>query len=108
MAAARTLLVLALATLALPALVSAQPEDRRRSPTAAPSASVDPCVDGGANDRMRAPSATWPGFDPRAPLPAGATSYTGIAPPGRDPSLGFPQPPQPGVTAQACTQRFSR
>lgn len=115
----RTLTLLVLAALALPAIVTvdldgpwpsnafAQPEDRRRAPTAAASPSLDPCIDG-ANDRMRAPSATRPGFDPRAPAPAGATAFTGIAPPGRDPSFGFPQPPQPGVTAQACTQRFSR
>lgn len=105
----RTLVALALTAVVLPALAApalAQPEDRRRSPTA-PSASVETCYDG-ADDRLRTPSASWPGFDPRVPAPAGATSFTGIAPPGRDPSRGFPEPPQPNVTAQACTQRLSR
>jgi hypothetical protein len=104
----RTLVAVALATLALPAFVAAQPEDRQRAPTgAAASASVDPCADA-ARDYARGPSTTWPGFDPRVPAPAGATSFTGIAPPGRDPNLGFPQPLQPDPIARACTQRLSR
>jgi hypothetical protein len=107
----RTLFVLALAVIAVPAVVAAQPEDRRRAPTApAPTtATADPCADAVAADRMRGPSAAWPGFDPRAPLPAGATAWTGAAPPGRDPSRGFPQPPQPDQAYQtSCPPRLSR
>src|ERR1051325_4606051 len=99
-------LVFALALVALPGVVMAQPEDRRREPTA-PSASVDPCANVVA-ERPRGPETTWPGFAPRLPAPTGATSFTGIAPPGRDPSRGFPQPPQPDQAYDACARRMNR
>jgi hypothetical protein len=84
-------------------VAAAQPEDRRQSVTGP----VDPNV---TDTRDRGPSSTWPGFDSRVPMPRGATSHTGVAPPGRDPSSnwlpgpsvpgdvpyrGAPQPPQP-------------
>ena len=99
-------LVLALAILALPGVVFAQAEDRRRAPTSA-SASADPCGNV-TGDRTRGPEAASPGYDPRVPTPAGATSFTGIAPPGRDPSRGFPQPLQPDQAYDACRQQLNR
>jgi len=71
-------------------VAGAQPEDRRRSVTGP----VDPNV---TDTRDRGPSATWPGFDSRVPMPRGATSHTGVAPPGRDPSSTWlPGPSSPG------------
>lgn len=71
-------------------VAAAQPEDRRRSITGP----VDPNV---TDTRDRGPSATWPGFDPRVPMPRGATSYTGVAPPSRDSSSAWL--PGPGSSA---------
>lgn len=100
--------VIAVLTLALlPSLASAQPEDRRRSPTAE-AAAADPCADA-AQQRPAIPSASPPGFDPRAPVPQGATSFTGIAPPSRDPSRQLPLPPPSADTAyQDCQRRLGR
>ena len=98
--------VVLLALLALPSVVLAQAEDRRRSPTAE-SASADPCANLSV-ERPRGPDTTWPGFDPRLTAPAGATSFTGIAPPGRDPSRGFPQLPQPDLAYENCRKSMSR
>lgn len=93
-----------LAVLALPMVASAQPEDRQRTPTAEPAA--DPCANA-TMDRSRGPRTTWPGFDPRMPMPAGATSFTGIAPPTRDPSReGLPPPGPTDVTYQDCRRRL--
>jgi hypothetical protein len=61
-------------------VADAQPEDRRRTITGP----VDPNVV--EDPRDRGPSATWPGYNPRIPMPRGATSHTGVAPPARDPS----------------------
>jgi hypothetical protein len=97
----------ALAILALPAVALAQPEDRLRAPTGGV-ASVDPCADAAMAERARTPEPTWPGFDPRLPAPAGATSFTGIAPLGRDPSRALPQPSLPDQAYQACRQRLNR
>jgi hypothetical protein len=102
----RIVLALAMFTLALPALSVAQPEDRRRTPTGGP-ATVEQCPDIGS-ERLRASQGTWPGFDPRLPAPSGATSFTGIAPPSRDPSRGFPQPPQPDQAYDPCPPRATR
>ena len=98
--------VLAIAILALPTVVFAQAEDRRREPTAGSPTSADPCADLSA-ERMRGPDTTWPGFDPRLPVPAGATSFTGIAPLGRDPSRGFPQVLQPDQS-YSCRPSMNR
>src|SRR5438477_12379562 len=93
-----------LATLAVAGIASAQPEDRTRVPTA--TARAEPCIDRTV-PQTRGPQTTWPGFDPSLPAPAGATSFTGIAPMGRDPSRGFPDPPQPPhEAAQDCVQRM--
>jgi hypothetical protein len=84
-------------------LAAAQPEDRQRTPTA--EAPTDPCVS--ATDRARGPRTSWPGFDPRMPMPAGATTFTGIVPPTRDPSREGLQPPGPtDVTYQDCRRRL--
>ncbi len=100
-------LVLALAVLAVPTVVLAQPEDRRVAPTA-PSSTSDPCANVIA-DRPRGPETTWPGFDPRVPAPPGATSFTGIAPPGRDLSRTLGEQPQlPDQAYDACRGRTSR
>jgi hypothetical protein len=102
----RTLLVALVAALALPALAMAQPEDRQRQPTGG-LASVDPCASAGTERSVAEPR--WPGFDPRVPAPAGATPFTGIAPPGRDPSRGWPDPPAlPDQAYQACVRRQNR
>jgi hypothetical protein len=61
-------------------VADAQPEDRRRTI----SGPVDPNVVDDTRDR--APSTTWPGYNPRIPMPRGATSHTGVAPAVRDPS----------------------
>ena len=107
------LLVAGLITLVAAGVASAQPEDRQRVPTGpGASAPADPCMD--APLASRGPQATWPGFDPRLPAPAGATSFTGVAPMGRDPSRGFPdtaQLPQQAYQAQAssdCARRLNR
>lgn len=71
-------------------IADAQPEDRRRSVTGP----VDPNA---IDTRERGPSATWPGFNPRVPMPRGATSHTGVAPPSRDPSSAWA--PGPGSPA---------
>ena len=93
-----------LAVLALPLVANAQPEDRRRTPTAEPAA--DPCAS--YLDRGQAPRATWPGFDPRLPMPSGATSFTGVAPTTRDPSREGLQAPGPtDVTYQDCRRRLA-
>jgi hypothetical protein len=104
----RILVVTLAAVLALPVLAvdaTAQPEDRRRAPTAG-STSVDPCAEV-SGDRGRGPDSGWPGFDPRLPAPAGATSFTGVAPPGRDPSRTL-QPLQPDQSAVRCPPRQTR
>jgi hypothetical protein len=96
--------IVVLALLALPAVASAQPEDRQRTPTAEPA--TDPCLS--AMDRSRGPRTSWPGFDPRMPMPAGATSFTGMAPAIRDPSREGLQPPGPtDVTYQDCRRRLT-
>jgi hypothetical protein len=96
-----TLAVLAL--LVVPVTVAAQAEDRQRTPTA--EAAPDPCA--ASTDRARGPRTTWPGFDPRLPMPSGATSFTGIAPPTRDPSREGLQAPGPtDVTYQDCRRRL--
>jgi hypothetical protein len=93
-----------LAVLALPAIAGAQAEDRQRTPTAEAAAAADPCAN--SMERSRGPRATWPGFDPRLPMPAGATSFTGIAPPARDPSRDNLQAPGPTDMAyQDCRGR---
>jgi hypothetical protein len=102
----RIVLALAMLTLALPALSFAQPEDRRRTPTGGP-ATTEQCSDV-ASERLRAAQGTAPGFDPRLPAPAGATSFTGIAPPARDPSRGFPQPLHPDQAYDPCPPRTTR
>ena len=96
--------LLTVAAVGVAHVADAQPEDRRRSI----SGPVDPnAVD---TSRDRGPSSAWPGFDPRVPMPRGATSHTGVAPLGRDPSSAWvpgpgsvegapyreaPQPPSP-------------
>ncbi|HYE92677.1 MAG TPA: hypothetical protein VEA38_16725 [Terriglobales bacterium] len=87
-----------LASLVLtPVVAQAQAEDRRRAPTseaaaAAGSASADPCGPSAAMNRGLVAGPVTPGFDPRMPAPQGATSFTGIAPPSRDPSRQVPLP----------------
>jgi hypothetical protein len=89
--------------LALPALAEAQPEDRQRVPTAP--AAADPCAEA-FSERGPGPQPAWPGFDPRVPMPRGATSFTGAAPATRDPSRSFPAPPGPtDLTYQDCRRR---
>ena len=103
----RTPVIAALALVLVPSLVFAQPEDRRRSPTAE-AAAADPCADF-AQQRPAVPSTSAPGFDPRAPVPQGATTFTGIAPAGRDPSRQLPLPPPAADTAyQDCQRRLGR
>lgn len=98
--------VLLLATLT-PTLVAAQPEDRRRAPTAE-AANVDPCADA-ASPRPIVSGSAPPGFDPRVPAPQGATSFTGIAPPSRDPSRQLPLPPPTAdVAYEDCRRRLGR
>lgn len=100
----RRIALVVLTLFALPTVVSAQPEDRQRAPTGA--ASPDPCAEV-AGDRARGPQPTWPAFDPRVPAPAGATSFTGIAPPAHDPSRNVSMPPGPtDVTYQDCRRRL--
>jgi hypothetical protein len=97
----------ALALVLVPSLAFAQPEDRRRSPTAE-AATGDPCASA-ADQRPVVPSASPPGFDPRAPVPAGATPFTGIALPSRDPSRQIPLPPPSADTAyQDCRRQLGR
>ena len=104
----RTTVIAVLALILGPTLVFAQPEDRRRAPTAEAAAAADPCAQFGAQ-RPAAPSASTPGFDPRAPVPQGATTFTGIAPPSRDPSRQLPLPPPSADTAyQDCQRRLGR
>jgi hypothetical protein len=94
-----------LAVLSLPAIAAAQAEDRQRTPTTEAAAAADPCAS--AMDRSRGPSGAWPGFDPRVPMPAGATSFTGIAPPTRDPSRdNLPAPGATDMTYQDCRRRM--
>ena len=95
----------ALAILALPGVAFAQPEDRQRAPTGG-LASVDPCANVVA-ELPRGPQPTWPGFDPRAPAPAGATSFTGIGTLGRDPSRELPRAALPDQAYQDC-RRLNR
>jgi hypothetical protein len=102
---AATLIAVAALAPALPA--DAQPEDRRRAPTAAGSASFDPCVDA-AQERPPISGRVAPGFDPRAPAPAGATSFTGIAPPSRDPSRDRLPPPTADTAYRDCMRRLGR
>jgi hypothetical protein len=91
------------ALLALPVVAAAQAEDRQRAPTA--EAAADPCA-ASAADRAAGPRPSWPGFDPRLPMPSGATSFTGIAPTMRDPSRDISMPPGPtDVTYQDCRRR---
>jgi hypothetical protein len=99
--------LIALATL-LPALPAAgQAEDRQRAPTGGGSASADPCADA-AQDRPPVAGNVAPGFDPRVPAPAGATSFTGIAPPSRDPSRDRLPPPTADTAYRDCTRRLGR
>jgi len=101
----RTLAAVVLLGVALPAIATAQPEDRRRAPTGGGTVTADPCAVDAAGERMRAPSTASPAYDPRVPMPAGATSFTGVAPPGIDPSrngLQAPQPDQSAQSAQPC------
>ena len=101
---ATTLALLGLLT--LPAIAAAQPEDRQRAPTAEASAAADPCAS--SMDRS-GPRTGWPGFDPRLPMPTGATSFTGILPPTRDPSReNLPAPGSTDMTYQDCRQRMGR
>jgi hypothetical protein len=103
----RITMLTAVALVVLPTVAFAQPEDRRRSPTTE-AAAADPCADA-AQTRPVVPSATAPGFDPRAPVPQGATPFTGIAPPSRDPSRQVPLPPPSADTAyQDCQRRLGR
>jgi hypothetical protein len=73
------------------AIAAAQPEDRQREPTA--SASVDPCARFGFVREQG--GTTWPGFDPRIPVPRGATSFTGVGRPTREIASGLPPPVAP-------------
>lgn len=102
---AATLIAIAIFVPALPA--DAQPEDRQRAPTAAGSASLDPCADA-AQERPPASARVAPGIDPRAPAPAGATSFTGIAPPSRDPSRDRLPPPTADTAYRDCMRRLGR
>jgi hypothetical protein len=95
--------LIALAVLGASEIAGAQPEDRKRVPTT--SATVDPCADLSA-DRRGGPSDGWPGIDPRLPAPQGATSFTGIAPPGRDPSRDIPRPAPTDQAYQECRRRM--
>lgn len=97
-----------LAVLSLPALAAAQPEDRQRSPTGqAAAAAADPCA--AAMDRSRGPRTGWPGFDPRVPMPPGATSFTGIATATRDPSReNLPAPGSTDLSYEDCRRRIGR
>ena len=103
---AKGVVVAALAILALPGVVLAQPEDRLRAPTGG-LASADPCANVIA-ERPRGAEPTWSGFDPRSAAPSGATSVTSIAPLGRDPSRELPQASLPDQAYQACRQRLNR
>ena len=99
----RTATLAVLAVLSLPAIAAAQAEYRPRTPTNEPAAApaADPCAT--AIDRSRGPSGAWPGFDPRVPMPAGATSFTGIAPVTRDPSReNLPAPTPTDAMYQEC------
>jgi hypothetical protein len=100
----KRLVAVTLITLAAAGIAGAQPEDRERVPTASPSAS--PCIDANS-PQTRGPQPTWPGFDPRLPAPTGATSFTGVAPMGRDPSRGSPDLPLPPHQASDdCVRRM--
>ena len=79
--------LIAVAAVGAAHVADAQPEDRRRSVTGP----VDPNVVDSTQDR--GPSTTWPGYNSRIPMPRGATSHTGVAPPSRDPSSAWFQSP---------------
>ena len=102
-----TMSLVAVAALAVAAVAGAQPEDRRSVPTGA--SATDPCANltGG---RVAGPQGVSPGYDPRVPMPSGATSMTGVAPPGRDPLRT--ELPAPASTAeqahQDCLRRTGR
>ncbi|MBM4443578.1 MAG: hypothetical protein FJ027_24500, partial [Candidatus Rokubacteria bacterium] len=72
--------------------------------------SVDPCGPSAATNRGVVAGPVTPGFDPRVPAPQGATSFTGIAPPSRDPSRQVPLPAPNADTAyqQDCVRPAGR
>jgi hypothetical protein len=103
---AARVVVIALGLLALPGVSLAQPEDRLRVPTGG-LASADPCANV-VDERQRAPELTSLGADPWLPASAGATSFSGIAPLGRDPSRELPRATMPDQAYQTCRQRVNR
>jgi hypothetical protein len=103
---AAAVVVLGLATCLSSA--SAQPEDRRRAPTAP--AVADPCERFGL-ERERSAS-TPPGFDATVPAPRGATSFTGVGrlvAPNHEIASALPGPIAPtGREYQDCLGRRDR